>query len=400
MTMQLPKGYLYGGVSAGIKTRAGARDVGLVLAQQECTMAGVFTTNAIVAAPVVLSRRVVPSGRGRGVIINSGNANACTGEQGDSDAAEMARLAAEAAARAIGSSVSADQLCVMSTGIIGRVLPMDKIRSGIHLVAEQLGDDQQHFLAASDAIMTTDATRKIAGRSFRCGDSDRSLAAMAKGAGMIGPSMATMLAIVTTDVPLTPLAAARALQRAVDRSFNCVSVEGHMSTNDSVVLLAAASDATDNQVESDFTEVLTDGLIELAKMIPADGEGSTHLIEIVVDGARSDGDADRIARTVASSNLVKTAVYGNDPNWGRIVSAAGYAGVRLDPLATDLHVNGHLLFRGGQPVAFDAKTVSESIRDHATTRIELTVGRGGGSATHWTSDLGTAYVQFNSDYST
>lgn len=379
--MQLPDGYLYGGVGAGIKTRAGARDVGLVLAKRECTMAGVFTTNAIVAAPVVLSRRVVPSGRGRGIIINSGNANACTGEQGDNDAAEMARLAAEAAAKAVGAKVAADQLCVMSTGIIGRALPMAKIRSGIADVAEQLGDDEEHFLAASDAIMTTDASRKIAGRQFRCDGVDRTLAAMAKGAGMIGPSMATMLAIVTTDVPLSPQAAARALQRAVDRSFNCVSVEGHMSTNDSVVLLAAAGDTTDPQAESDFTAELTTGLIELAKMIPADGEGATHLIEIVVDGAKSDGDADRIARTVASSNLVKTAVYGNDPNWGRIVSAAGYAGVRLDPQATDLRVNDHLLFRSGQPVPFDAKVVSESIRDNFDTRIALTVGRGSGDAT-------------------
>jgi glutamate N-acetyltransferase/amino-acid N-acetyltransferase len=405
--MHLPSGFRFGGVSAGIKSRVGARDVALIISDQECTAAGVYTTNQVVAAPVVLSRMRTPSERCRGIVINSGNANACTGDRGMKDAESMACLAAEAVSSVdkLSTAVDKSQFLVMSTGIIGRFLPMGKIEAGIAAAARDLSTGEAAFLRASDGIMTTDATRKIADRSIILPSGKNvSLVGMAKGAGMIGPRMATMLACLVTDAPLTAKQAQRLLQQAADKSFNCISVEGHMSTNDTLVMLAQRPTektlALSDSDEKVFADELNDLSIELAKMIPDDGEGATHLIEISVQGASSDFDADRIARSVAMSNLVKTAITGGDPNWGRIVSAVGYAGVPIKPEVLSLHLNGIHLFDAGEPLPFDAKTVSESIRGRKLTEIRLNVGYGTGSATHWTSDLNAEYVRFNSEYST
>jgi glutamate N-acetyltransferase/amino-acid N-acetyltransferase len=298
----------------------------------------------------------------------------------------------------------AEDFLVMSTGIIGRKLPMAKIQSGIEQAAKHLGNTQTHFLDACDGIMTTDAFRKTAHRSIRSSKGSHSIVGMCKGAGMIGPKMATMLAIVVTDAPIDAIVAQRILQAAANRSFNCISVEGHMSTNDSLVLLAQAPsksvEALNDTELADFEAALTELCIELAKKIPDDGEGATHLIEICIKGANTQADADAIARNIALSNLVKTAITGGDPNWGRIVSAAGYAGVPIQPKRTALKINGLPLFDAGEPLAFDAKQVSESIRASKLTLIELDVGLGPGSATHWTTDLNTEYVRFNSEYTT
>jgi len=379
LLMQLPKGFRFAGVSAGIKSRAGAKDVTLIVSDTPCTAAGVYTTNLIVAAPVVLSRSRTPSANIRGIVVNSGNANACTGQQGDLDAAEMTRLAAANLPQEL--HAHAEDFLVMSTGIIGRKLPMAKIQSGIEQAAKHLGNTQTHFLDACDGIMTTDAFRKTAHRSIRSSKGSHSIVGMCKGAGMIGPKMATMLAIVVTDAPIDAIVAQRILQAAANRSFNCISVEGHMSTNDSLVLLAQAPsksvEALSDTELADFEATLTELCIELAKKI-----------------------ADAIARNIALSNLVKTAITGGDPNWGRIVSAAGYAGVPIQPKRTALKINGLPLFDAGEPLAFDAKQVSESIRASKLTLIELDVGLGPGSATHWTTDLNTEYVRFNSEYTT
>jgi glutamate N-acetyltransferase/amino-acid N-acetyltransferase len=400
--MHLPKGFRFAGVSAGIKSRAGAKDVVLIVADNPCTAAGVYTTNQIVAAPVVLSRSRTPSSRLRGIVVNSGNANACTGTQGDKDAAEMTALAAKSV-KLQGQSSEQDFL-VMSTGIIGRHLPMEKIRNGITQAAAELGSSETHFLNACDGIMTTDAFRKIADRTAWSSQGNHALVGMCKGAGMIGPKMATMLAIVVTDAPLDCYQAQRMLQAAANRSFNCISVEGHMSTNDSLVLLASTPTEERPALSDDdaaiFEAELTELCIELAKKIPDDGEGATHLIEIQIRGANTDADADAIARSIALSNLVKTAITGGDPNWGRIVSAAGYAGVPIQPKRTALKINGLPLFDAGEPLAFDAKTVSQSIRSQKLTLIELQVGLGPGTATHWTTDLNSEYVRFNSEYTT
>ncbi|MBU6236510.1 MAG: bifunctional glutamate N-acetyltransferase/amino-acid acetyltransferase ArgJ [Planctomycetes bacterium] len=396
--IEIPKGFRFAGVSAGIKSRAGAKDVSLIVSDAPCVAAGVYTTNQIVAAPVVLSRVRTPSESMRGIVVNSGNANACTGSRGHDDAVEMTRVAASAC------GASAEQFLVMSTGVIGRFLPMDKVRHGIASASQALGSSEDFFLNAVDGIMTTDNGRKIASRSATNSVGNFNLLGMCKGAGMIGPKMATMLAIVVTDAPLDPVDAQRTLQGAANRSFNCISVEGHMSTNDSLVLLAARPTASNPALHGSdlcsFAGDLNELCIELAKKIPDDGEGATHLIEIHVRGANTDADADAIARSIALSNLVKTAITGGDPNWGRIVSAAGYAGVPIQPHRTALLLNKIPLFDKGEPLPFDPKQVSHSIRGSKLTVIELDVGLGPGRATHWTTDLNTEYVRFNSEYTT
>jgi len=400
--MHLPIGFRFAGVVSGIKSRAGARDVTLIVSDTPCIAAGVYTTNQIVAAPVVVSRSRTPSDTIRGIVVNSGNANACTGTRGHRDAIEMI----EHAAKAIDPSgkLSSEQFVVMSTGIIGRFLPMEKVKAGISAAAIELASDEQAFLNACDGILTTDIARKIAERKFELAGQPTHIVGMCKGAGMIGPRMATMLAIIITDAPLEAAQAQKLLQTAANKSFNCISVEGHMSTNDSLVMLAAQPSslrpALAGQDEAEFARQLQDMAIELAKKIPDDGEGATHLLEIRIDGANTDADADAVARNIALSNLVKTAITGGDPNWGRIVSAAGYAGVPIRPERTALRINGITLFDRGEPLPFDATSVSRSIKASKLTLIELQVGMGPGSAIHWTTDLNTEYVRFNSEYST
>jgi glutamate N-acetyltransferase/amino-acid N-acetyltransferase len=293
----------------------------------------------------------------------------------------------------------------MSTGVIGVFLPMDKIAAGATAAAKKLGEDEAAFLAAARGILTTDKGMKIASRSLEIGGQTVRLAGMCKGAGMIGPNMATMLAILTTDAALTPVMAQEVLKTAVDGSFNCISVEGHMSTNDTVLLLASGRATTHHSplTGSDlatFQSALSALCTELAVQIPDDGEGASHLIVLDVAGARTRDDARRIAQTMANSALVKTAVSGGDPNWGRIVSAAGYAGVPFDPAGVDLAVNGFPLYQRGAPVPFDAKTVSNSIKSNRQTSIVLTLREGTAAIRFWTSDLNADYVRFNADYTT
>lgn len=400
--MHLPVGFRFAGVVSKIKSRAGARDVTLIVSDSACVAAGVYTTNQIVAAPVVVSRSRTPSNTIRGIVVNSGNANACTGSRGHQDAVEMTKLAAAAIDPT--GDLTADQFVVMSTGVIGRFLPMDKVKEGIQAASQELAASEQGFLNACDGILTTDIARKTAERKFKLGAHDTHIVGMCKGAGMIGPKMATMLAIIITDAPLVPAQAQRILQAAANKSFNCISVEGHMSTNDSLVMLAAqptaSKPALEGNSELDFAKQLEELAIELAKKIPDDGEGATHLLEIRIAGANTDADADAVARSVALSNLVKTAITGGDPNWGRIVSAAGYAGVPIRPEFTALKINGIPLFDKGEPLPFDATTVSTSIKGAKLTEIDLQVGMGPGKATHWTTDLNTEYVRFNSEYTT
>ena len=301
----------------------------------------------------------------------------------------------------------------MSTGMIGVFLPMDRIAAGATAAAAKLGDDEGAFLSAARGILTTDQGIKVASRSLVVGGGEIRLAGMCKGAGMIGPNMATMLGIVTTDAALSPESAQAALKAAVEDSFNCISVEGHMSTNDTVLLMASGAAGvqgsgfrvqgvtplTGSELAA-FQTALNELCIELAKQIPDDGEGASHLITIHVRGAKTKDDARRIAQTVANSALVKTAVAGGDPNWGRIVSAAGYAGVPFDPAGVGLVVSGHKLYERGAPVAFDAKTVSAAIKASRETTIELTFREGDAAIRFWTSDLNVEYVRFNADYTT
>lgn len=396
MDWELPRGFKYAGVTGGIKP-SGKKDLALIVSDTAAVAAGVYTQNVIRAASIDYNRQITPTDRFRGLIVNSGNANACTGAQGVADNQTMAENLAS------GLNAESAQMLVLSTGVIGRHLPMPKVSSAIQTAVDALGDSRTHFQAASQAILTTDQGPKTAHARFELGSETVRISAMAKGAGMIGPNMATMLAVMASDVRVPPAEAQSLLKRVADRSFNCISVEGHTSTNDALILIcngaASRNPLTADQLEH-FESHLNRLAIELAKQIPADGEGATHLIEIRITGGPSNQAANQIAHSIANSNLVKTAILGGDPNWGRIVSAAGYCGIPLQASELALKVNGFPLFQAGTPVPFAAAEVSQSIKGNFETLIELVVGSGSGTATHWTSDLTVDYVKFNSEYTT
>jgi glutamate N-acetyltransferase/amino-acid N-acetyltransferase len=391
-----PRGFRGAGVACGIK-RSGKPDLALVVCDSPAVAAGVYTQNIVRAAAVHWNEHLTPSDSVRAVVINSGNANACTGLQGEQDTAQMAAWTAEL----IGGSP--EQVLVLSTGVIGTPLPMKVIETGIKKAHAELSTRADAIELAARAMLTTDKVTKICRREFSFDSQTASILGLAKGAAMIGPNMATMLAVILTDAHLTPFAAQAAVKEAADVSFNCISVEGHMSTNDSVLLLASGA-AGEAPLEGDsyysFCNALNGVCTELARAIPSDGEGATHLITIDVRGCRTRQDARRIARTVADSPLVKTAIHGADPNWGRIVSAAGYAGVEFDAIGLRLELNGMLLYEAGTPVAFDASAVSRSIAGSRDTSIVLTLYEGDASARHWTCDLTAEYVRLNADYHT
>ena len=390
----LPSGFRFAGVTCGIK-QSGKPDVSLIVADEPVVAAGVYTQNQIVAAPVVLCKGRTPSDKIRAVITNSGNANACTGDQGMKDAIAMCQRVAQK----IGCDE--DQVLVMSTGVIGQHLPMDCITKGIDSAAESLANDAKAFIASAEAIRTTDKDRKTATRQIKCGDQSYTIAAMAKGAGMIAPNMATMLAVVLTDAPLDGQQAQDILRHAADISFNKVSVDGHTSTNDTLLLLSSGrGEPLSGPALKQFTDELNELSIELAKQLVADGEGATHVMQIHVHGAENDAAASTIAKTVAASPLVKTAITGGDPNWGRIVSAAGYADAKIHPENTSLKICGETIYDNGLPKTFDAATLSAKMKESAEVEIDLKVGDGLGKATFWSSDLTTDYVRFNSEYTT
>lgn len=397
MATRVPKGFRLAGVYCGLKRDPRKKDLALVVSEVPAVAAGVYTTNLVYAAPVALDRSRTPSDRIRAVVINSGNANACTGPRGLEDATTMARLAAEAC------GAEADQALVLSTGIIGAYMPMDKIAGGIQAASGQLGDDENALLDASRGMLTTDTVHKLAGRTLHLGGREVQITGMAKGAAMIGPNMATMLGLILTDAPLMPQLAQQMLKASADDTFNCISVEGHMSTNDTVLLVANGKAGGDPLAGDDldaFRQGLEEVCEDLARAIPADGEGATHLVTIEVAGCASRDDARRIAKVVAESALVKAAIAGADPNWGRIVSAAGYAGVPFKPEGVTLHVNKFLLYQAGVPVEFDAQIVSSSIRENRDTLVELRLSEGEERARFWTTDLTAEYVRLNADYHT
>ena len=397
MSIHVPKGFSLAGVHCRIKRDPQKEDLTLVVSDRAATGVGVYTQNLVYAAPVALDRSRTPSNRIRTVVVCSGVANACTGQRGLDDARRMAGLAATAC------GADEDQALVLSTGVIGSFLPMDRIEQGIAAAAGRLGADDAHLQSAARGMLTTDTVTKTAGRILTLGGREIRVMGMAKGAAMMGPNMATMLALVLTDAPLAPEAAQAALRAAASDSFNCMSVDGHMSTNDTVLLVANGAAGGDPLAGADlaaFQQVLDEVCIELAKDIAGDGEGSTHLVTIEISGCADRDAALAIAKTVANSPLVKTAIHGADPNWGRIVSAAGYADVPFDPNGVTLHLNGCLLYRNGAPVAFDGEAVSRSIRDSRDTLVQLAFREGNVGIRFWTADLTAEYVRLNADYHT
>jgi glutamate N-acetyltransferase / amino-acid N-acetyltransferase len=393
----LPLGFRVGGIHAGLKRNPSRQDLSLFVSERPATAAGVYTTNLVQAAPVAFDRERTPGEGFRGIVVNSGNANACTGDRGAADACEMAAVAAAAL------GVFERSMLVLSTGIIGEFLPMHTLREGIPTAARSLGREREQVLAAARGMMTTDTRPKLAGESLTVNRREITIAGFAKGAAMVGPRMATMLGVLLTDAALAVDDAQRILAAAADTTFNCVSVDGHTSTNDTVLLLANAaaggSPLADDELER-FGLAVERICSLLAREIADDGEGATHVIRIEVDGCRNREEARRIARTVADSPLVKTAVHGADPNWGRIVSAAGYAGVSFDPLGLRLELNGTRLYASGGPLPFDAAEVSRSIRDHRETLIRLSFAEGAAGICFFSSDLTAEYVHLNADYHT
>ncbi len=397
MSSGVPQGFRLAGVYCGVKRNTSKLDISLVISDRPAVAAGVYTQNRVFAAPVALDRARTPAANIRAVVINSGNANACTGDRGMRDAEKMAA----AAAKTCGARES--EALVLSTGIIGAFLPMEKILPGIDQAAAELGASEDHLVSAARGMLTTDTTHKLAGQELKLGGRTIRIAGMAKGAAMIGPNMATMLGLVLTDAPLEVETAQQLLSEIADATFNCISVDGHMSTNDTVLLLAngaAGGEPLKGEDLAKFRVALLATCSELARSIPADGEGATHLIMLDVEGCATDDAARTIARTVANSALVKTAIAGADPNWGRVVSAAGYAGIEFDPAGVNLSINGFSLYERGAPVEFDAEAVSKAIRDNRDTHIVLTFSEGSQGVRFWTTDLTAEYVRLNADYHT
>jgi glutamate N-acetyltransferase/amino-acid N-acetyltransferase len=394
-TWQLARGFRFAGVHSGLRADPNRLDLALVVSDRPASAAGVFTQNRVCAAPVQICRKRLPSAEARGIVICSGNANACTGKQGLADAQQMT----ERAARAVGCR--AEQMLVCSTGVIGRLLPMPVIESGIDAAAKILGADEAALGQAAHAILTTDTHVKVRTRTVQLSSGEIRLTSFAKGAAMIGPNMATMLAFVLTDACVNKDDLAALAPRAAAKSFNCISVEGHTSTNDTLLFLANGQGQPVRGADLEkFNEAATAVCAELARAVAADAEGANHLITIQVEGTCTEAEALKIAKTVAESALVKTAIFGGDPNWGRIVSAAGYAGVMFEEADLSLWLGDFLLYEKGTPLPFDAPTVSAFIKDNRELTIRLLFTLGFARCTFHTCDLTYEYVRLNADYTT
>lgn len=389
-----PQGFRAAGVAAGIKP-SGNPDVALIVSDSPCNAAAVFTTNRVCAAPVLVSRRHLADGKAQAIAVNAGCANACTGDAGLRDAERMAEIAATLV------GIEPTDVIVCSTGVIGRPLPMDRLEAGLTRAARELspeGDSQ-----AARAIMTTDTRPKevavevaIDGKAVRIGG-------MCKGSGMIAPNMATMLAFLTTDAEVWPEVLQAALVAATERTFNCVTVDGDCSTNDTLAILANGQSGVRVTPGTPAHQAFCEGLLHvcthLAKELARDGEGATKLVEIRVSGGRSTTQARQVAKSIANSPLVKTALFGNDPNWGRILCAAGYSGVALDQSKLALEVSGIALVKNGQPLPFDEATTSNAMKV-PEVEILLDLGLGRAEATVWTCDFSYDYVRINAEYTT
>ena len=389
--MTSPEGFSAGATYAGIK-KGKDLDLGLLASEVPCVAAGLFTTNRIKAAPVVLCQQRLRSDRASAVVANSGCANACTGEQGLADAEEMARLAAGA----IG--VPPEDVLVASTGVIGQRLPMERLRAGMAQV--MLSRNGGHRLAR--AIMTTDTVPKET--AVRSEEGGFTIGGVAKGAGMIHPDLATFLCFLTTDAGVDLAFLKSALRQAADLSFNTISIDGDTSTNDTVLLLAngvAGGEiiSSGSQRAEIFQQALSELCLYLAKATARDGEGATKLVEVTVNGAPSVDEARLAARTVVSSSLVKAAIYGSDPNWGRILAAVGRSGVEVVEAKIDLYLGKLCLLKAGRPQSFDREEAVKLLEGKEISII-LELNLGGGTATAWGCDLTEEYVKINSHYTT
>jgi len=386
-----PKGFKAGAIACGIKNPAVERlDLTLIYSEFPTVGAAVYTQNQVCAAPVRLSSSYLKSAEPRAIIANSGNANACTGPQGLINARTMTA----ATAKALGLKQREVQVC--STGIIGVPLPIDRIEPRIPELVAALGSDGG---VAARAIMTSDTRPKEIAVQVKIGDVKVMIGAIAKGAGMINPHMATMLCFITTDAAISKAEIVAATKEAVDLSFNRITVDGDMSTNDTVIVMAngQAGNKTitrGGEGSAEFREAITEVMLELAKRIVSDGERVTKLVEVQVRGAASNMDAERVARAVANSKLVKCSWNGNDPNWGRILHAVGYSGARVKEEMVNIHLNGVIVTQNGLSAGTDGEKLIAAVSgSEFTVGIDLNLGKG--AFTIYTSDLSPEYVDFN-----
>lgn len=389
-----PEGFFAGATYAGIKKTEGSLDLGILFSEAPCVTAGLFTSSKIKSAPVKFCQERLKKGRAVAVVVNSGCANAYTGEQGLVDAAEMAALTAE------GIGVSSEDVLVASTGVTGQLLPMELITAGIDQIT--LSRDGGHELAK--AIMTTDTVPKEAAVAVRTGDSEFTIGGVAKGSGMIHPNLATMFCFLTTDAKVELGFLKSALRKAVDVSFNMVSLDKDTSPSDTVLLMAnglAGKEPiiTGSQQAETFQQALDQICIYLAKALARDGEGATKLIEVTVDGARSVAEARLAARTIVSSTLVKTTVHGGDPNWGRVIMALGNSGVDVVESKIDLYIGDVGVLKEGRVLSFSEESIVRVFNQSEVT-IRLHLNLDTASATAWGCDLSEEFVTINSEYMT
>ncbi|MBI1911901.1 MAG: bifunctional glutamate N-acetyltransferase/amino-acid acetyltransferase ArgJ [Deltaproteobacteria bacterium] len=387
-------GFKASGIACGIK-KTGKKDLALIISEAPAQAAGLFTTNKVKAAPVLIGQYRIKKGTSRGVIVNSGNANACTGKQGYKAAEKMTILAEKALGFSKGS------MLVSSTGVIGVPLPVERVEEGMQKLVEGLSVDGLND--ATEAIMTTDAFPKRALVKGKVGGKTVTIAGMAKGAGMICPNMATMLAYFLTDANIKSATLKKAFKQAIDLSFNSIIVDNDTSTNDTALIFAngvsGGTEIKNNTADfKAFTKLLTEASVKLAKMIVKDGEGATRLIELDIRGAKSVNDARKAARTIAESMLVKTAFFGGDPNWGRIMGALGRAGISLDESKVDISFNGVPVVKKGLDTGKEAQAATAiKVKE---IKVIVNLRSGSSEATIWTTDLSYEYVKINSAYRT
>ena len=395
MGITFPQGFKAAGVKAGIK-KSGNLDLALIYTEKEAAVAGTFTKNQVAAAPVYVSKEVVKGGKAHAICANAGCANACTGEQGLADARAMAKEAADAV------GCAANEVIVASTGVIGVQLPMDKVKKGVKAAAAELSENGS--VNAGNAIITTDTYSKACATEVEIGGKKVRFGAIAKGSGMIQPDMATMLCFITTDAAIDQPLLQAALSEVVEVTFNMISIDGDMSTNDMAIVLAngAAGNATITKKDKDY-EIFRDTLKELctglSQRIAADGEGATKFLTIHVTGAKTFESAKQVGMSVAKSPLVKTAFFGEDPNWGRVICAVGYSGVPMEPEKTVVKFGGIAVYDKGVGAKFDETALRKVMAEHDVV-IDVEHGLGNAEATVWSCDFSYEYVKINGEYHT
>jgi len=388
------KGFLFSTVEAAIK-KPGRKDMALIVSAVEADIAGTFTTNAVKAAPVRVCMKKISSGTGQAIVVNSGNANACTGRQGMKDADEIIRSIARE------TGIDNRHIYISSTGVIGTPLPMDRIRPALKHLAGKIGLSSLDDVAKT--IMTTDTFPKKVIKRVKIGDTIGTIAGICKGAGMIAPNMATMLCYILTDLAIEKKALSAILTKSVNKSFNRITIDGDMSTNDTVIMMANGLAANvpvglkspDLQKLQSAVDEIT---YSLAELVVRDGEGATKLIEVLVKGARKEAEAEKAAFAVANSNLVKTAIYGNDANWGRIICAVGYSGIAFREEQTDIFFNNVKVVKDG--IANGKDKAATEVLKARKIRITVDLKSGTASAKVLTCDLTEEYIRINAEYRT